>query len=160
MAAVDDATFIIALYEAEHARGFVRAAPSEARIRERLTDPSYEQRIVVTHREPVGFYLLRSDESWFVEAALILTVRPRFGIGTYILNEIVRRAFGDRGAHRLYVETHEDNIAMRSLLARFGFTYEGTFRHGTIAHDGAYKNLCAYGMLETDRGAVASSDGS
>lgn len=154
-----DIPFILALYDRPHARGFLRT-PTEAFVRAALGDSSREDWIVRIGDECVGFYTLELHESWFVEAALAATVEPRRGVGTFIVDAIVSRAFSELRAHRIYAETTEDNVAMLTLFERRGFVYEGTFRHGTISDDGTYKNLCAYGLLESDVGAivVGSSD--
>lgn len=149
---IADAPFVIALHAKPHAREFI-ITPTEENIRRALDRPGFEGRIVLAGDEPVGHFTLTVHFPWFVEAGLVAASEPRRGIGTYVLERIVTRAFSELRAHRLYLETTDDNLPMQTLLKKFGFTHEGTFRHGTCQDDGTYKDLRAYGMLESDPGA-------
>lgn len=147
-----DTPFVRGLFALPHVRGFVRE-PTEAQIDAALDRSEREGSIVYDGDEPVGHVVLRFPEPWLAEAALVIAAKPRCGIGAYVLDRIVRRAFVELGAHRIYLETTDDNAPMHALLARQGFSHEGTFRLGFRADDGTYKDLRAYGMLATDAAA-------
>ncbi len=149
-----DTAFVKSLFAMEHARGFIHEETT-AQIEAAMNRSGREGYIVCDGDEPVGYFVLFVHEKWFVEARLVVAARPRFGIGAYVLARIATRAFVDLGAYRVYLETTEDNVPMQGALARAGFVYEGTFRHGFRADDGTYKDLRAYGMLATDPAALS-----
>src|ERR1700733_2436193 len=108
-----DATFVVALHAAPHARRYVHA-PSEERIRSTVDDPERERRIVLDHDgTPVGFWSLAVHDTWLVELTRIVALAPRRGIGSWALRRMVERAFNDLGAHKLYLEVTADNAGAR-----------------------------------------------
>ncbi len=117
-----------------------------------LADSSREQRIIVDGAgTPVGFWLLTVHEGWLAELQRIIALAPRRGIGAYAVRRMLARAFDGLGAHRAYLEVTADNAPARALYEREGFRLEGTFREGYRGADGAFKDLCAYGLLARDR---------
>ena len=50
------------------------------------------------------------------------------GIGTRAIALLVERLFADDGIHRVQASTDLENAAMRNVLERVGFTFEGVLR--------------------------------
>ena len=44
------------------------------------------------------------------------------------MEELIRMAFAEFGAHRLWLDVFEDNARARHLYKSLGFVYEGTLR--------------------------------
>ncbi|MGP6157567.1 MAG: GNAT family N-acetyltransferase [Vulcanimicrobiaceae bacterium] len=63
------------------------------------------------------------------------------------MNEVLRWVFESQRAHKVYLETIASNVPARRLYDNLGFVLEGTWRDGFRGRDGAYHDLCAYGML-------------
>ena len=55
--------------------------------------------------------------------------RPRHGVGSAALTQLVTRLFGDEGAHRVQLTPTCDNEAMRAVSERLGFRFEGVMRN-------------------------------
>jgi RimJ/RimL family protein N-acetyltransferase len=148
-----DASFVVALHIAPHARPHV-PAPTEQRVRESIDEPDRERRIVLrSDGTPVGFWALRVHaEGWLIELNRILALAPRHGIGRWALRRMLDRAFDDLGAHRVYLLVTADNIAARALYEREGLVFEGTHRDGHRDDaTGAYKDLAQYALLARER---------
>ena len=70
-------------------------------------------------------------------------------MGRRILTEVIRMAFEELGAHRLFLDVYEDNSRARHLYESLGFVYEGAMRQA--AHrDGAWFDLRLMSMLEDE----------
>ena len=92
--------------------------------------------------------------------ALIAVVEPGRGDGGWALARAVAQAFDVYHAHKLWLEVVADNDAARRLYERHGFVLEGTFRDGFFNRDGAYRDLCAYGLLESEYRTINRSSAS
>jgi RimJ/RimL family protein N-acetyltransferase len=121
-------------------------------VREKVDEPGVERRIVLDADDtPVGFWALAvHGDGWLVELSRIIAIAPRRGIGAWALRRMVRRAFDDLGAHRVWLEVTADNAPARALYEREGFVLEGTFRDGYRGQDGGFRDLCAYGLLASE----------
>lgn len=91
-------------------------------------DPGY-------HHGEIGYELNPADE--------------RQGIMTEALSAVLAFAFNDLGLHRLEATPFADNPASVVLLARLGFTLEGTLRQRYFFRD-HYKDQHYYGLLKDD----------
>ena len=144
-----DAAFIARLFDLPHARGFVHPVTAE-QVRESLSREHHENYLVEHDGEPAGNVLLR-NHGFLIEIGQIVVAPPRAGAGTFALAWVLNRAFDELGAHRVFLETVENNIPMRRLAERLGFVQEGLYRDGfQDARTGEFKNLCPYGLLEAE----------
>lgn len=115
-----------------------------------------ESYIVEDGGEPAGHLLLR-NHGFLIDVAVIAMEHQRRGGGTYALRWALQRAFTELKGHRAFLETREDNDAIRRFVERLGFVQEGTYRDGfQDERSAAYFKLCAYGMLEHEYRALAS----
>jgi diamine N-acetyltransferase len=74
---------------------------------------------------------------------------PERGLGRKILGELIRIAFRELGAHRLYLDVFEDNSRARHLYESLGFQYEGVMREAA-SRDGRWFNLHLMSILESE----------
>jgi diamine N-acetyltransferase len=98
-----------------------------------------------------AYVILRglSEDSRSIELKRIVVGVPGHGLGRRILNEVIRIAFRELGAHRLFLDVFEDNARARHLYESLGFKYEGVMRES--AHrDGRWFNLHLMSMLESE----------
>lgn len=149
----DDAAFIRRLFLLPHAREFLNT-PSVEMIVGSMDEPSVENFIIEDDGEPTGNLVLR-NHGFLVDISVIVVEQPRRGAGTFGLRWAMHHAFEELQAHRVFLETREDNALTRRLVQRLGFVHEGTYRDGfQDERTGAFLNLCAYGMLEDEYRAL------
>jgi ribosomal-protein-alanine N-acetyltransferase len=71
------------------------------------------------------------------------------GYASEMLQAMAAHAFGPMGLHRLYAATYPENEPSGMLLARHGFTQEGTSR-GAYCKEGQYLDGLEWSLLATD----------
>jgi RimJ/RimL family protein N-acetyltransferase len=157
-ASAADARAIVAIAERPHARGNLHI-PTVAAVASDLGKPGTHVFVVERDRDVVGFVRLVHTDGWLVEIAPLAAREPGTGIGWFAVREALRFAFDTVHAHRTSLEVVATNARARRLYEGFGFELEGTWRDGYRGEDGAFADLCAYGLLEDDyRAAVASRE--
>ena len=146
-----DVGFIVAAQSAPHARGFVLAATPEI-VGASLRRSDRATFVIENDGERAGMlqFGLYDEAPWLIDFRRIVVTQPGRGIGSAALRWSIGWAFEQRGAHRITLDVVETNDRARRLYERAGFVYEGTYRHGYRDPDGAYANLCIYGLLATD----------
>lgn len=150
----NDADFIRDLFLLPHARRFLNT-PTREMIVATMGDPAVENYVIEDGVDPVGNVVLR-NHGFLIDISIVIVARERTGAGTFALQWALERAFVDLHAHRVFLETREDNQAIRRLVERLGFVQEGTYRDGfQDERTGLFWNLCAYGMLEPEYRALA-----
>jgi diamine N-acetyltransferase len=92
-----------------------------------------------------------------VDFSLIAATPRGRGYGSFMLAWTLHHVFEELHAHRLYLEVVAHNAVARRLYERHGFVAEGTMRDGFPAANGAYFDLCAYGLLEDEYGERMSA---
>jgi len=70
--------------------------------------------------------------------------------GRVHFSTVITYSFENLGAHRVFLEILESNIASRSLCEAVGFRQEGVYRDGYRDESGRFHNLIPYGLLKTD----------
>jgi RimJ/RimL family protein N-acetyltransferase len=156
-ATVSDAEAIVAMFRGAHVSGNV-VAPTLERVREKFATSPEPHFLIERAGEPVGVVVCAVYDGWLVEIRLIVASVPRTGVGRFAMRETLRWAFGEIGAHRAYLEVRESNAPARALYESFGFVLEGTWREGFRAAAGTYHDLCAYGLLAREYGALTERD--
>jgi RimJ/RimL family protein N-acetyltransferase len=81
---------------------------------------------------------------------------PERGLGRRILRHLIRIAFRELGAHRLFLDVYEDNARARHLYESLGFHYEGVMREAA-QRDGAWCNLHLMSILESEYNELSQS---
>ena len=149
-----DIPAILALERTPMAREFVGQWNED---RHRATLAGGDARYFVSEtdwKEVQAFAILRGlqESSRAIELKRIVVAVPERGLGRQMLNELIRIAFRELGAHRLFLDVFEDNARARHLYESLGFQYEGLMRDAA-QREGQWCNLCLMSILETEFGA-------
>lgn len=148
-----DVAAIVALYARPHVTGMLHVP--DAAVIEAWTSADHTHAFVVERDGAIAaFALVLQHESWLFELAHVVAAQPGTGAGWFAVRESATFAFASH-AHRIYLEVIAINARARRVYETVGFALEGTWRHGYRREDGAYLDLCAYGMLATDGRARA-----
>ena len=101
--------------------------------------------------EVEAYVILRglNEDSRAIEIKRVVVGTPERGLGRRILTEIIRIAFTELGAHRLFLDVFEDNARARHLYESLGFKYEGVMRE-SAQRDGRWFNLHLMSILESE----------
>jgi RimJ/RimL family protein N-acetyltransferase len=100
---------------------------------------------------PVGYAILiglEGDGGMFCLKRLMVAEKGR-GHGRAALKLVKDHAFGDLGAHRLWLDTFEYNARARRLYESEGFVTEGVLRESFWTEDG-YRSLVVMSLLESE----------
>ena len=151
VANASDIPAILTLERSASARRFVGQWSEE---RHRATVASRGARYYVSESKPgelEAYVILRGldEDSRSIELKRIVVGVPERGLGRRILGEILRIAFRELGAHRLFLDVFEDNARARHLYESVGFKYEGIMRE-SAQRDGRWFNLHLMSMLESE----------
>jgi diamine N-acetyltransferase len=146
-----DIPAIVAIERTPFAREFV-GQWSEERHRATLTGGDARYYVSETEwGEIQGYVILRgiNEDSRAIELKRIVVAVPERGLGRSMLKEVMRIAFRDFGAHRLFLDVFEDNARARHLYESLGFQYEGIMREAAQL-DGHWCNLRLMSILESE----------
>ncbi len=151
-----DIPHILALERAPAASAFV-GQWSEERHRTILASPDAGYFVSEDGSGDLAAYaILRglSEPSRSIELKRIVIATPERGLGRKILTQLIRMAFDEFHAHRLFLDVFEDNARARHLYESLGFVYEGTMREAA-QREGVWCNLFLMSIL--DREYIRSS---
>jgi RimJ/RimL family protein N-acetyltransferase len=150
-ATLDDIPAILALERTPMAREFV-GQWSEERHRTTLSGGDAHYYVSETEWGEVQAYaILRGiqETSRAIELKRIVVAVPERGLGRRVLKELVRIAFRELNAHRLFLDVYDDNARARHLYESLGFQYEGVMREAA-QRDGHWCNLRLMSILESE----------
>jgi diamine N-acetyltransferase len=150
-ATLDDVPAILALERTPMAREFV-GQWSEDRHRATLAGGDARYFVSKTEWGEVQAYaILRGiqEGSRALELKRIVVAAPERGLGRRILSELMRIAFRELDAHRLFLDVYEDNARARHLYESLGFQYEGVMRDAARRED-RWCNLHLMSILESE----------
>lgn len=147
-----DIEFVVAIEKEAARERFVESWSSSQHL-EALGDEDQRHLIVqsVGGGEPVGFVLLAGleNEHRNVEFRRIVVGPKHRGIGRQALRLLKRYAFGELGAHRLWLDVKDFNSRARALYVSEGFVEEGTLRECVKGPDG-FESVVLMSMLEAE----------
>lgn len=151
LATLDDIPAILALERTPVAREFVGQWSKD---RHRATLAGGDARYFVSEtewNEVQAYAILRGihENSRAIELKRIVVAIPERGLGRLMLKELMRIAFRELGAHRLFLDVYEDNSRARHLYESLGFQYEGLMREAARRED-SWCNLCLMSILEPE----------
>lgn len=151
LATLDDIPAILALERTPMAREFVGQWTED---RHRATLAGGDARYFVSETEwseVQAYAILRgiNENSGAIELKRIVVAVPERGLGRRMLKELMRIAFSELGAHRLFLDVYEDNARARHLYESLGFQYEGLMRDAA-RRDDSWCNLCLMSILESE----------
>jgi diamine N-acetyltransferase len=88
-----------------------------------------------------------AEDSRSIELKRIVVANPGRGTGRTILTELLRIAFEELHAHRVFLDVFDDNARARHLYESLGFVYEGKLRDAAL-RDGQFCSLRLMSILE------------
>jgi diamine N-acetyltransferase len=150
-ATVTDIPQICALERLPEFRTLVGSWPKDQHLR-MLAGP--DAAYIVAENQPeqiAGFAILQGlrSEHKAVELKRLVVGVPNRGTGRRLLTEVVEQAFGEYGAHRLFLDVFVNNDRARHVYQTSGFREEGIMRDA-IYRDGAYHSLVLMSLLESE----------
>ena len=145
----DDVDYVVAAEADPDNAPYLAPSPREVH-KEFVRDPGHRHLVVEAGRDRVGFVLLRVHaEDRAVELRrLAVTVKQR-GYGRAALRAAMAMAFGELGAHRLWLDVKPHNERARSLYRSEGFVEEGTLRDA-LYYGGRFESLVVMSMLRPE----------
>ena len=145
-----DVPFICALEQRREYYGLVGSWTEEEHLRY-LADPEVRYLIADVAGELAGFSILFGITSPHksVELKRIVVGTPGKGVGREMLRLIIRKAFDEYGAHRLWLDVFEHNARAQRAYAAVGFKREGVLREAVYS-DGEYHSLILMSILEQE----------
>jgi diamine N-acetyltransferase len=150
-ASANDVPFIASIERLPEFRTLVGSWP-EDQHRKTLADP--DACYVVAEDlagQVAGFAILRGlqSEHKSLELKRIATAKPNQGVGKKLLETVLRKAFDENRAHRLWLDVFETNARARHVYETFGFRVEGTLRE-VVLRGGNYHSLVLMSMLDRE----------
>ena len=116
-----------------------------------MSDPDIDHLVADVAGALVGFVILAgldgSHDS--IEFRRIVINEKGKGHGRATVQAVVERAFGNHGAHRLWLDVKDDNARARSLYESAGFVIEGRLRDCLKTGD-RYESLILMSMLSDE----------
>jgi diamine N-acetyltransferase len=128
---------------------------SEPLHMQRLESPDAAYFAIEHHGQPVGFVILCGLNSInrSIELKRVAVSEPGHGIGREALRQVVRMAFSELSAHRLWLDVYSDNDRARRTYRALGFVEEGTLRE-CIWHGDRFRSLVVMSILEEESPAA------
>jgi diamine N-acetyltransferase len=125
-----DVPLIAAMERLAAVRDFVGQWSEERHLRTLSND---DARYFVSESESgelQAYAILRGigEASRSIELKRIVVAAPGRGLGRRILNDLIRIAFEELHAHRMFLDVYEDNARARHIYESLGFVYEGIMR--------------------------------
>lgn len=147
----EDVPAIVDLERLPESKKFVGQWTEE---RHRTTLASQDARYFIAESEDGNlraYAILRglAEASGSIELKRLVVHPPGQGLGRRILEELLRIAFEDFQAHRLFLDVFDDNASAFHLYQSLGFVQEGVMREAAL-RDGAYCSLRLMSLLRSE----------
>lgn len=153
-ATASDLPFLMALEEETCREGFTgRDTGVEHLVC--LNDEDYGYWIVVDSGEAAGFVILSglASENRSILIKRVAVSRPGLGHGREAMRQVLRMAFEQYKAHRVWLDVYPENERARKVYRALGFQEEGMMRD-CIWSNGRFRSLILMSLLETEPGAL------
>jgi diamine N-acetyltransferase len=147
---VEDLSYILGLERTFRELGFVGGDDITVHQR-RLADPDCWYCIVETESRRAGYAILRglTSVNGSVELKRIAISEPGRGLGRRLLEAILKKAFDEFSAHRIWLDVFTENSRARHVYRSVGFVEEGVLRE-CVKHGDTYRSLVLMSMLESE----------
>jgi diamine N-acetyltransferase len=146
-----DLDFVLREESDEENQPFIGRWP-RGRHLEALADDDVEH-LIAEDRDgtPVGYAILTGvkDPGRILCFKRLMVAEKGRGYGRAVLRLIRERAFGELGAHRLWLDVKEGNARARSLYEAEGFVQEGVLRDSFWTGD-VHETLVVMSILESE----------
>jgi RimJ/RimL family protein N-acetyltransferase len=146
-----DVDSIVALERLPESARFV-GQWSEERHRSTLSSPDARYFVGETEAGDLCAYaILRglAESSGSIELKRLVVHPPGNGLGRQILSELLRIAFEEYAAHRVFLDVFSDNPRALHLYKSAGFVEEGLLREAA-RREGAYCSLHLLSLLDRE----------
>ncbi|HEX7727912.1 MAG TPA: GNAT family N-acetyltransferase [Terracidiphilus sp.] len=90
-----------------------------------------------------------AENSGSIELKRVVVGEPGNGLGRRILTELLRIAFDELRAHRIFLDVYDDNLRAQHLYRSLGFKQEGTMRDAA-SRNGRWHDLLLMSMLKRE----------
>jgi diamine N-acetyltransferase len=158
-ATLEDIPAIVALERLPESTRFVgqwseerhRAALASLDARYFVSDVEYQKSDQAGTGELRAFAILRglAETSGSIELKRLVVHPPGQGLGRRILAELIRMAFEEFHAHRLFLDVFDDNLRARHIYESLGFAEEGLMREAAL-RNGQYCSLRLISLLDRE----------
>jgi len=150
----EDLAFLMALEAEHHANGWI-GQDSEATHRAWLAEAANRYFVIEHKGERAGFVIVQGVEPVHrnVLVKRLAVSEPGRGVGREALRQVMRLAFTEGNAHRLWLDVYDDNPRARRTYRALGFREEGTLRE-CVWHGGRFRSLVVMALLESEVDAV------
>jgi len=147
----EDIAAVVALERLPESARFVGQWSQE---RHRTTLASGDARYLVgeaTDGRLCGYAILRglAETSGSIELKRLVVHPPGNGLGRGFLGDVLRIAFEEFGAHRVFLDVFDDNPRAMHLYKSFGFVEEGLMREAA-RREGEYCSLHLMSLLDRE----------
>jgi RimJ/RimL family protein N-acetyltransferase len=151
LARLDDIPRIAALERLPEFRGLVGSWPEQQHSETMVSKDARYFGTEADTGELEGFAILRGLVLGrrSIEIKRIVVRTPGRGLGRQILEELIRIAFEQLGAHRLWLDVLEHNARARHLYNILGFVQEGVLREAFYC-DGKHYSLILMSLLDRE----------
>ena len=149
--AEDDLDFVLREEDDEANRPFIGRWP-RGRHLEALADEGVEHMVAEDGSgAPVGYAILTGigDQGRILCLKRLMVAEKGRGYGRAILRLVKERAFGELGAHRLWLDVKEGNARARGLYESEGFVREGVLRDSFWTGQ-VHETLVVMSILESE----------
>ena len=146
-----DLDFVLREEGDEENRPFIGRWP-RGRHLEALADEDVEHLIAVDRGGgPVGYAILTGvrDPGRILCLKRLMVAEKGRGYGRAVLRLVKERAFGELGAHRLWLDVKEGNARARGLYGSEGFVQEGVLRDSFWTGE-VHETLVVMSILESE----------
>ncbi len=148
---LEDSARFCAMEREPEFRAFI-GSWSEEQHRRTLSDP--DSFYLVAEAEDgrvLGFAILLGFQSEHnsIELKRIVVSVPNHGVGRKLLEAAAHKVFGQRRAHRFWLDVFPANDRARHVYKTFGFREEGQLRDA-VRRDGEYHSLIVMSILEDE----------
>jgi diamine N-acetyltransferase len=146
----DDVPAICALERRREFYGLVGSWTEGEHLR-CLTDPDVRYLVANYSGQVMGFAILLGMTSPHksLELKRIVVSTPGKGLGKEMLRLVIRKAFDEYGAHRLWLDVFEHNMRAQRAYAAVGFQREGVLREA-VYRGGEYHSLILMSILDRE----------
>lgn len=151
----EDVAWIVEQEQREEFAAFIQRWPAETH-KANLADPDCRY-LTAEQGEagPCGYVILKGlgTAARSIELARMVAAEPGRGLGKAMLREVIRQAFGEIGANRLWLDVFDDNERARRAYRAAGFVEEGILREAALRSDGRTGSLVIMSILASEQEA-------
>ena len=145
----DDLDYVVAAEGDPDNAPYLAPSPREEHLAY-LRDPRQRHLVAEAGGRAVGFALLRlHPEERAVELRRLAVTEKGRGHGRAALRAVMRMAFEEHGAHRLWLDVKPHNARARALYASEGFREEGVLRDALWSGD-RFESLVVMAILRPE----------